>query len=76
MRPGEKLYEEPLAADENTLPTPHPKLKIARARQEDHDWLQRLDQWLESRDTPDTIAVKSDLAKWVQEYRADQASDG
>ena len=76
LRPGEKLYEEPLAADENALPTPHPKLKIARARQEDHDWLQRLDQWLESRDTPDTIAVKSDLAKWVQEYRADQASDG
>jgi len=68
LRPGEKLYEEPLAADENALSTPHPKLKIARARQEDHDWLQRLDHWMESSGTPDTAAVKSDLTKWVPEY--------
>ena len=25
LRPGEKLYEELLADDESTLPTPHPK---------------------------------------------------
>jgi len=31
LRPGEKLYEEPLADAEKTLPTPHPKLRIARA---------------------------------------------
>lgn len=30
LRPGEKLYEELLADDEATLPTPHPKLRIAR----------------------------------------------
>ena len=50
LRPGEKLYEEPLAADENTLPTPHPKLRIARSPgnggQENGDWLARLAQWL------------------------------
>ena len=32
LRPGEKLYEELLANDENTLATPHPKLRIAQAR--------------------------------------------
>jgi len=68
LRPGEKLYEEPLAADENALPTPHPKLKIARAREENQDWLRRLDEWLERRDTPDSARVKADLAKWVPEY--------
>jgi FlaA1/EpsC-like NDP-sugar epimerase len=68
LRPGEKLYEEPLAVDENTLPTPHPKLKIARARQENRDWLRRLDEWLAASGTLDTGAVKSDLAKWVPEY--------
>jgi len=32
MRPGEKLYEELLNAEENTLPTHHPQIKIAKIR--------------------------------------------
>ncbi|OFY38961.1 MAG: hypothetical protein A2X18_05595 [Bacteroidetes bacterium GWF2_40_14] len=32
LRPGEKLYEELLACDENTLPTHHKKVKIAKVR--------------------------------------------
>lgn len=32
LRPGEKLYEELLAIQENTLPTHHPKIMIARVR--------------------------------------------
>jgi len=30
LRPGEKLYEELLADDETTEPTPHAKLRIAK----------------------------------------------
>lgn len=33
LRPGEKLYEELLNADENTLPTHHPKIMIAQLTQ-------------------------------------------
>ena len=32
LRPGEKLYEEVLSNEENTIPTHHKKIKIARVR--------------------------------------------
>jgi FlaA1/EpsC-like NDP-sugar epimerase len=69
LRPGEKLYEEPLAADENTLPTPHPKLRIAQARQEDGAWLERLRPWLEAGNVPGEDAVRGELARWVPDYK-------
>jgi FlaA1/EpsC-like NDP-sugar epimerase len=68
LRPGEKLFEELLAADENSLPTPHPKLRIAQARQENGAWLARLAQWLVRDGTPSDETVKSELAQWVPEY--------
>ena len=68
LRPGEKLYEEPLAKDENLLPTPHPKLKIAQARQENGDWQLRLESWLRGGGAVDDARIRSDLAKWVTDY--------
>jgi len=68
LRPEEKLYEEPLAEGENLLPTPHPKIKIARARPENGDWLLQLESRLAAWQPPDEAAVKSELRKWVQEY--------
>jgi FlaA1/EpsC-like NDP-sugar epimerase len=35
LRPGEKLYEELLATAENTLPTHHPRILIAKVREAD-----------------------------------------
>lgn len=37
LRPGEKLYEEVLASAENTEPTVHERIKIARVRQYDFE---------------------------------------
>jgi FlaA1/EpsC-like NDP-sugar epimerase len=34
LRPGEKLYEELLANEENTIPTHHQKILIAKTRTE------------------------------------------
>ncbi len=36
LRPGEKLYEELLTNNENTLPTHHPKIKIAQIENVDN----------------------------------------
>ena len=37
LRPGEKLYEELLANEENTLPTHHPKIMIAKVKEYDFE---------------------------------------
>ena len=36
LRPGEKLYEEVLANTENTLPTNHTRIRIAKVREYDY----------------------------------------
>jgi FlaA1/EpsC-like NDP-sugar epimerase len=72
LRPGEKLYEEPLADSETTLPTPHPKLRIARVRAEmQPGFLDDLLGWLA--DPADTApeAVRAQLRHWLPEYQAD-----
>ena len=37
LRPGEKLYEEVLATEENTLPTNHDRIRIAQVREYAYD---------------------------------------
>ena len=37
LRPGEKLYEEVLSNTENTLPTAHEKIRIAKVREYDYE---------------------------------------
>jgi len=69
LRPGEKLYEEPLSANESILPTPHPKLHVAQARRESAGWPDELSRWLESNSPTDDIAVKAALAQRVPEYQ-------
>ena len=68
LRPGEKLYEELLANDESTLPTPHPKLRVAQARREDGAWLTELSRWLDTNTETNDAAVKAALAQRVPEY--------
>ncbi len=68
LRPGEKLYEELLANDEHTLLTPHPKLRIAQARQVEIDWVNQLCEWLNTAVIVNDEEVKRTLKKWVPEY--------
>jgi len=37
LRPGEKLYEEVLSNEENTIPTGHNRIRIAKVREHDYD---------------------------------------
>ncbi|MHB1075507.1 polysaccharide biosynthesis protein [Thiobacillus sp.] len=69
LRPGEKLYEELLADDESTLPTPHPKLRVAKARRADADWYAECLAWLACPGPHDEATVKRQLKTWVPEYQ-------
>ena len=75
LRPGEKLYEELLADDESTLPTPHPKLRVAKARAADAGWYAECLAWLAHPDTYDEAAVKRQLKTWVPEYQPELVAD-
>jgi len=70
LRPGEKLYEELLADDETTLPTPHPKLRVMKADAPPGlAWVADTVRWLE---TPNTLAadeVRAGLAARIPEYQ-------
>ena len=70
LRPGEKLFEELLADDEHTRPTPHPKLRIAKAREVDPGWLEGLLGWLGQDRIPTDSEVRRDLKRWVPEYQS------
>ena len=69
LRPGEKLYEELLADAEATLPTPHPKLRVARSREVDVAGLTRALGWVEENAQADDAAVRACLRACVPEYR-------
>jgi FlaA1/EpsC-like NDP-sugar epimerase len=69
LRPGEKLYEELLADEETTVRTPHPKLRIARAREVSIDLVDEILPWLQQRRVPTDDEVRRDLRRWVPEYQ-------
>jgi FlaA1/EpsC-like NDP-sugar epimerase len=68
LRPGEKLYEELLADSEHTLPTPHPKLRIAQAREADAAWLAELLAWAQAATRSDE-EVRTALKQLLPEYQ-------
>jgi FlaA1/EpsC-like NDP-sugar epimerase len=74
LRPGEKLYEELLADDETTEPTPHPKLRIAKTSGP----LPEVDEvlrWLEQAGAhPPSAEVREWLRRQVPEFVPEAAA--
>ncbi|MBX3652854.1 MAG: polysaccharide biosynthesis protein [Ramlibacter sp.] len=69
LRPGEKLYEELLADDETTEPTPHPKLRIAKTSGQQVVDIEAVVRWVaEAGPAPSSAAVREWLRAQVPEY--------
>ncbi|MFN3618045.1 MAG: polysaccharide biosynthesis protein [Aquabacterium sp.] len=70
LRPGEKLYEELLADADTTLPTPHPRLRLAQLRSElPEDWLERLQALVQDEAAAVPAELRSRLHGLVPEYQ-------
>jgi FlaA1/EpsC-like NDP-sugar epimerase len=69
LRPGEKLYEELLTDSEQTLPTPHPKLRVALSETApDAQWWRELESWIREPAPGTSRDVKLHLRQFVPEY--------
>ncbi len=69
MRPGEKLYEELYLDDEETLPTPHPKLRVAYHQAFNIDELNQDLEELKSLAESSADVVRQKLQELVPNYR-------
>lgn len=71
LRPGEKLYEEVLSNEENTMPTGHNRIRIAKVRESDYaiakDQVNELEVLAKSVDIPSMIKL---MKQMVPEFKS------
>lgn len=74
LRDGEKLYEEVLNDAEQTIPTNHPKIKVAKVREYPYDEALRNEEELYQLSfTYDDMAIVKKMKEIVPEYKSQQS---
>jgi FlaA1/EpsC-like NDP-sugar epimerase len=69
LRPGEKLYEELLSDAENTIPTYHPKIKIAKVQDFETSYMHaEFEKLLECYTSKNDYKLVSQIKSMVKEY--------
>ncbi len=69
LRPGEKIYEEVLSNDENTVPTYHNRIKIAKVRQISKQKVQQqIEELCEVIATMDKMKIVGKMKEIVPEF--------
>lgn len=69
LRPGEKLYEEVLSDEENTIESFHEKIRIANVRKYDYDMVSKqIDELIALSKTYDDMAIVKKMKDIVPEY--------
>lgn len=73
LRPGEKLYEEVLATKENTEPTTHKRIFVAKVREYDHTTIKpvvdELNRLAEAVEIPDMVQLmKKTVPEFISEH--------
>ncbi len=68
LRPGEKLYEELLAKDENTITTYHPKIMIAKVRESNENIIEKIEELISLYDSQNNKNIVKLMKDIVPEY--------
>jgi len=71
LRPGEKLYEELLNDKENTLPTLHDKIMMAKVREYDpQDIIPKIEKLIASLENHDNFEIVAQMKNIVPEFKS------
>ncbi len=68
LRPGEKLYEELLAKEENTLPTHHPQILRAKTSVSDGSLIENVNRLVELFETQNNMIIVQKMKEIVPEF--------
>jgi FlaA1/EpsC-like NDP-sugar epimerase len=68
LRPGEKLYEELLAKEENTMPTHHPQILKAKIREANIGVVENINLLIELFESQDNVNIVTKMKELVPEY--------
>lgn len=72
LRPGEKLFEELLTAEEGTIPSPHEKIFIANQNDIDESFCEKLNYLLKVAHEGDVEEIIATLKSIVPNFRVDK----
>ncbi|MCX7986022.1 MAG: polysaccharide biosynthesis protein, partial [Bacteroidales bacterium] len=71
LRPGEKLYEELLAKEENTIPTYHPKIMIAKVIPDPFEIVvQKVNRLINLAETADKMEIVAMMKEIVPDFKS------
>jgi FlaA1/EpsC-like NDP-sugar epimerase len=73
LRPGEKLYEELLADEENTLPTHHPQILRAKLRTEKESKIEDINDLITLFDGQDNMEIVKQMKRIVPEFKSNNS---
>lgn len=74
LRPGEKLYEELLANEENTIPTHHKQIMIAKVKEYDFDLISsKIQNLIDSFEKQDNKVIVKQMKQLVPEFKSNNS---
>lgn len=74
LRPGEKLYEELLADQENTLPTHHKQIMVAKVKESDAATVSRsINELISLFDQQDNTLIVTKMKELVPEFKSNNS---